>query len=126
MSDNPMAIHSDNKPPLAVKLRSWKWWVYGDMDSQPLEKPLRMSRKDICVNAVVYLLHCCYPFLATCVNRNPPDFNELKTAEGEVIGAGLNAPQIRMKLESGQRLRLTLPSGYWLSKKPETGELDRA
>lgn len=112
------------KPPLRKRLRSWKWWVFGDMDSEPLDQPLRMGKREIVVNAAFYLLFCCYPFAATWVNWRPLLLTEVRGVHGVVVRTSSQAPQIRMKLDTRQMLNLTIPQGYWLSKKPETGELE--
>ncbi len=111
------------KPPLGKRLRSWKWWVYGDLDSKPLEKPLRLGWKVNLFNGLLYLLIGAGPFITHWVNREPPKFDELQIVHGEVITTSSSAPQITMRLDSGQMLRLTLPNENFIGKGGEKGEM---
>lgn len=38
MKSSQPSIPQPPKPPWRVRLTSWKWWVYGDVNSQPREK----------------------------------------------------------------------------------------
>lgn len=123
VSETEVDQERNKKPPLRKRLRSWKWWVYGDMDSKPLEQPLRRSWKIIVVEGIFYLVFGVYPLFANWVNRNPPKFEELHVVHGEVIGTSSRAPQIHMALDSGEKLNLTLPQGYIPDKRGESGEM---
>ncbi len=111
------------KPPLGKRLRSWKWWIYGDIDSKPLETPLRMGWKAYLFHVLPYLLLGVCPFITHWVNRQPPRFDELQLVHGEVIKTSSSAPQISMRLDSGQMLRLTLPNGNFTGKGGEKGQI---
>lgn len=97
------------KPLLRQRLRSWKWWVYGDINSQPLEKPPKGFLFKILLGGATWLLIAGHPWVITWLNSNPPEFSSLQIATGLVIHTNRKNPQIGLRLESGQILEMEFP-----------------
>lgn len=124
MSNVVIEIEQAAKPPLRQRLCSWKWWVYGDMNSQPLEKPLNPHWFEIIFCFCIWFFIFFQPWVATWLNRNPPSFESLQRVHGKVIRTGEFAPQFSVRLDSGEVLNLDYPDflGYngrhdtWMKK----------
>lgn len=99
-----------DKPTIGQRLRSWKWWVYGDMHSKPLEKPPKGLRLQLFIGIFGWLFIAVHPWVTTWINRNPPPFSELQVAHGKVVGTDFKNPHLVLQLDNGEVLKLEYPS----------------
>ncbi len=106
MSDAMTVIKQSPKPPLGQRLRSWKWWVYGDMSSQPLEKAPKGYRLNICLGIAIWLSLGVYPWIDSWINRHPPEFSSLQSVRGVITNTSRKSPQFILQLTTGERVRL--------------------
>lgn len=118
----PVAVNP--KPPLRQRLRSWKWWVYGDMNSQPLEKAPKGYLFNFCLGIVIWLILCVYPWIDSWINRHPPEFSSLQSIHGLVTNTSRKSPQFIFQLATGERMRLEYP-GYLGIYGRDTGVMRR-
>ena len=98
------------RPPLWIRLRSWKWWVYGDVHSKPLDKLPKWCTTQLVVTIFLWCLLCGHPWWVTWINRHPPTFSELQTVQGVVVRTSSKNPQITLKLSDGRSLDLEFPA----------------
>lgn len=110
MSDTPTISKSDGKLPLAVKMRSWKWWVYGDIDSKPLTKPPAGTAAYVCVMCAFWLYVAGVPWWLTWINRHPPQLSKLQVLHGEVIFASRKSPHLILRTDAGEVIQMDYPS----------------
>lgn len=68
MKAQPPSVPKPPKPPLSTRIRSWKWWVYGDMHSQPRVKPPKGFNVQLAIAFAVCWTFYLHP---TTVNANP-------------------------------------------------------
>ncbi len=115
MSDNPMAIHFDNQPPLAVKLRSWKWWLYGDVNSQPLPKPPSYYYPMLVSHLLLWAFLFAYPWFLTFAYRNPPELSTLQVEHGSITPNPSTATQFWMTTKDGRELPLEFPAYLFIA-----------
>lgn len=101
MPDNAPA-----KPPWGVRLRSWKWWVYGDVNSQLREKPPKGYYFQIAIAIVLWVAIAGHPWITTWVNRHPPAFSSLEITKGTVVRTSRKSPHLDLRLDSGEILNM--------------------
>lgn len=97
------------KPPLHERLRSWKWWVYGDVYSTPREDIPNGHIYNIVVGTLIWLLLGAQPWITTWINRAPPDFSSLKKVHGEILNAHEKSPHFVLKSDSGEVFKFDYP-----------------
>lgn len=109
---NNLAIDAEQpvKPPLRQRMRSWKWWVYGDMNSKPLEKPPKGVRLQFSIGIIFWIVIAVQPCVSTWINRHPPKFSELQVAHGLVTSTNEKNPHLRLRLNNGDVLAMEYPS----------------
>lgn len=108
MSKN-MQTPSAPKPPWGVRLSSWKWWVYGDAYSQPLDKLPKGFYWQVALAAGLWMLIALHPWVSTFINRTPPPFNQLLVVEGTVITTYNKNPHVILKTQDGRKLEMEFP-----------------
>lgn len=97
------------KPPWRVRLRSWKWWVYGDVYSQPLEKLPKGFYKHLSFCIAFWVVVAFHPWVTTFINRQPPPFEHLKVVEGTIINTFEKNPHVIFKTREGVNLEMEFP-----------------
>lgn len=97
------------KPPLRQRLRSWKWWVYGDVNSMPLKKPPKWYRAQIFLAIFFWIFLGIHPLVSTWINSTPPEFSQLQIVHGKVIYTSRLSPHLGIETESGETLRMEYP-----------------
>lgn len=110
MSNLAIETEQPAKPRLRQRLRSWKWWVYGDMNSKPLEKPPKGFRFQLFIGILFWLFIAVHPCISTWINRHPPKFSDLQVAHGIVISTNEKNPHLRIRLDNGEVLAMEYPS----------------
>lgn len=98
-----------SKPPWSVRLTSWKWWVYGDAHSQPLERLPRGFYWQVAVSLVLWVVIAFHPWLTTYINRDVPKLNTLSVVEGTVINTFERDPHVLFITHDGQSLEMEFP-----------------
>ncbi len=98
------------KPPLRVRLCSWKWWIHGDVEPKPLDRPVKGVWKHVCGMCVFWVVVAGHPWLSTWVNRHPPKFSELEVVHGSVIGTSIKSPHLTIRNSDGVVLAMEYPS----------------
>lgn len=91
-------------------MRSWKWWVYGDINSQSQVKPLKVYRRQLFICIFGWIFIAAHPWLSTWINRNPPKFSDLQIAHGKVISTHYKNPHLILCEDSGEILEMEFPS----------------
>lgn len=98
-----------SKPSIGVRLRSWKWWVYGDANSQPRERPPKGFYFQLAFGVVLWTLIAGHPWLTSWINRHPPEFSSLEMARGVVVRTARKNPHLDLRLPSGVILNMEFP-----------------
>ncbi len=97
------------KPPWGIRLTSWKWWVYGDAYSQPLEKLPKGFYKHVAFAFTLWLVIAFHPWVSTFINREPPPFAQLKVVEGSIHTTYEKNPHVIFKTREGMNLEMEFP-----------------
>ena len=97
------------KPPWRVRLRSWKWWVYGDVYSQPLEQLPKDFYKSLTIAVTFWVVIAFHPWVTTFINREPPPFDQLKVVEGTIHTTYEKNPHIILKTHEGVNMEMEFP-----------------
>ena len=97
------------KPPWRVRLRSWKWWVYGDAYSQPLDKLPKGFYKSLAIATTAWVLIAFHPWVTTLMNREPPAFDTLKVVQGIIVATAEKNPHVILKTREGVNLEMEFP-----------------
>ncbi len=103
-------LNEDTKPPLRLRLRSWKWWVYGEIAPRPAGPAPSCFYPVLVLDIVLWLLLCVYPWSATWINRQPPDIYSLQPVSMTVTQASRNSPQLTLKLPDGRLAEVEFPT----------------
>lgn len=110
LNDATSINQAQTEPTLAAKLRSWKWWVYGEMHPLPLEKTPWHCYAILAIDLLLWLAFFLHPWATTWINRTPPDFSALQTVHGKVIDTSSRAPHLWLKADNGSQLRMMFPT----------------
>jgi len=97
------------KPSLCERLRSWKWWLYGDMNSQPRDRPPKGYYFQIALAVALWFFIAGHPWLTTWINRHPPEFSSLETVRGTVVRTSRKSPHLDLRLDNGKILNMEFP-----------------
>jgi hypothetical protein len=97
------------KPPWGVRLRSWKWWVYGDVDSQPLDRLPKRFYKHVAGAVTFWAIVAFHPWVTTYINRDPPPFEQLLEVEGFIHTTYEKNPHVILKTRDGRNLEMEFP-----------------
>lgn len=97
------------KPTLSQRIRSWKWWVYGDLNSMPREKPPKWYRAQFVIGLFFWVLLGVHPWIATWINAQPPNFSDLQIVHGKVINTSRKSPHLGIKTETGEIISMEYP-----------------
>lgn len=97
------------KPSIGVRLRSWKWWVYGDINSQPREKPPKGFWFQVALAVLLWTFIAGHPWLSTWINRHPPEFSSLETVRGVVVRTSRRSPHLDLRVADGGILNMEFP-----------------
>lgn len=97
------------KPPWRVRLRSWKWWVYGDVYSQPLEQLPKGFYRSLTIAVTFWVVIAFHPWVTTVINREPPPFDQLKVVEGTIHTTYEKNPHIILKTHEGVNMEMEFP-----------------
>jgi hypothetical protein len=97
------------KPPWRIRLTSWKWWVYGDAFSQPLEQLPKGFYTQVTVLVTAWIVIAFHPWITTLINSEPPPFDQLKAVEGTIATTYEKDPHVVFKTHDGRRLEMEFP-----------------
>jgi energy-coupling factor transporter transmembrane protein EcfT len=97
------------KPSWRIRLTSWKWWVYGDAYSQPLDKLPKRFYLQVAVAATLWVVIAFHPWMTTFINREPPPFEQLKVVEGTIHTTYEKNPHVIFKTRDGRNLEMEFP-----------------
>ena len=97
------------KPPWGVRLRSWKWWVYGDAYSQPLDKLPKGFYGQVFFVVALWVVIAFHPWVTTFINRKPPPFEQLHMVEGTIHTTYEKNPHVILKTRDGRNLEMEFP-----------------
>ena len=97
------------KPPWRVRLRSWKWWVYGDAYSQPVDKLPKEFYNSLAMATTTWVLIAFHPWVTTYINREPPPFDQLKLVEGTIHTTREKNPHVTLKTREGVNISMEFP-----------------
>ena len=97
------------KPPWRIRLTSWKWWVYGDAYSQPLEKLPKGFYTQVGIGITLWVVIAFHPWVTTWINREPPPFNQLQVVEGTIHTTYEKDPHVIFKTRDGLTLQMEFP-----------------
>ena len=103
------ATEKPPKPPWRIRLASWKWWVYGDAYSQPLEKLPKGFYLQVSIAATLWVVIAFHPWVTTYINREPPSFEQLKVVEGAIHTTYEKNPHVIFKTRDGRNLEMEFP-----------------
>jgi hypothetical protein len=103
------AVERPPKPPWRVRLRSWKWWVYGAVDSQPLEHLPKGFYKSLTIAITFWVVIAFHPWVTTFINREPPPFDQLKVVEGTIHTTYEKNPHVILKTRHGVNMEMEFP-----------------
>ena len=109
MKTSQPSVPQPPKPPWRVRLTSWKWWVYGDAYSQPLEKLPKGFYPQVAIAATLWVVIAFHPWVTTFINREPPPFEQLKVVEGTIHTTYEKDPHVVFKTHDGRRLEMEFP-----------------
>jgi hypothetical protein len=98
-----------HKPPWRVRLRSWKWWVYGAVDSQPLDQLPKGFYKSLTITITLWVVIAFHPWVTTFINREPPPFDQLKVVEGTIHTTYEKNPHVILKTRDGVNMEMEFP-----------------
>lgn len=110
MNNTAVVNQPENEPSLAVKIRSWKWWVYGEMNPQGLDKTTWHYYAILFTEVAFWLVFFLHPWMATWLNREPPALSNLQVVHGKVINTSGRAPHLWLEMENGSKLRMNFPT----------------
>lgn len=110
MNDLSIVNQANSMPTLAEKLRSWKWWVYGEINPLPLEKTPWHYYAILVTDIVFWLAFFLHPWAATLINREAPALSTLQTVHGKVINTSGRAPHLWLETDNGSRLQMSFPT----------------
>ncbi len=113
-----------SKPPLGQRLRSWKWWVYGDMHSRPRKDIPNSHIYNVITGFLIWSLLGIQPWVTTWINRVPPDFSSLKSVHGEIINASEKSPHFFLKSDSGRIFKFDYP-GFLIVYPRAVGSMNK-
>jgi hypothetical protein len=97
------------KTPWRVRLTSWKWWVYGDAYSQPLDKLPKGFYGQLALAVGLWVLIAFHPWVSTFINLKPPPVEQLQVIEGNVTSTRDKNPHVMFKTRDGRRLEMEFP-----------------
>jgi hypothetical protein len=97
------------KPPWRVRLRSWKWWVYGAVDSQPLDQLPKGFYKSLTIAVTLWVVIAFHPWVTTFINREPPPFDQLKVVGGTIHTTYEKNPHVILKTRDGVNMEMEFP-----------------
>ena len=97
------------KPAWGVRLRSWKWWVYGDAYSQPLDKLPKGFYGQVFFVVALWVVIAFHPWVTTFINRKPPPFEQLHMVEGTIHTTYEKNPHVILKTRDGRNLEMEFP-----------------
>ena len=97
------------KPPWRVRLTSWKWWVYGDAYSQPLEKLPKGFYVHVTLAFTLWVVIAFHPWMTTFINREPPPFEQLRVIEGTIRQTYEKDPHVIFMSRDGRSLQMEFP-----------------
>lgn len=97
------------EPTLGVKLCSWKWWVYGNMNSHPRERAPKGFLFQIFIVFFLWIFLSVHPWVSTWINRNPPQLSELQIVKGKVIYTSRKSPHLGLRMEDRKILDMEYP-----------------
>lgn len=97
------------KPPWRIRLTSWKWWVYGDAYSQPLEKLPKGFYTQLGIALTLWVVIAFHPWVTTWINREPPPFDQLQMVEGTIHTTYEKNPHVIFKTRDGRNLEMEFP-----------------
>lgn len=109
MNSKTSQAQKKEKPPWSVRLRSWKWWVYGDAYSQPLERFPKGFYWQVAICLGLWVVIAFHPWLTTYINREVPKLDSLSLVEGSVINTFEKDPHVLFKTRDGQILEMEFP-----------------
>ncbi len=112
------------KPPLGKRLRSWKWWIYGDMQSKPKKDIPNGHIYNVVVGSLGWILLGVQPWITTWINRVPPDFSTLKKVHGKIINAHEKSPHVVLKTDSGTVFKFDYP-GFLIVYPRASGSMEK-
>ncbi len=112
------------KPPLRVRIRSWKWWVYGDINSQPRKDIPNSHIYNVVVGSLIWVVLAFYPWIVTWINRIPPGFSSLKTLHGEIISSHEKSPHFVMRSDNGEIFKFDYP-GFLIIYPRAVGSMEK-
>ena len=101
---------AQTEPSLSVKMRSWKWWVYGEINPQPLAKTPWHYYALLVTDILFWLVFILLPWTATWVNREPPALSTLQSVHGRVIDTRGRGPHVRIVSDDGSHLQMMFPT----------------
>ncbi len=108
--DQPFSGQAEKpKPPWRIRLTSWKWWVYGDAYSQPLEQLPKGFYKHVAFATTLWVVIAFHPWVTTFINREPPPFDQLKVVEGTIHTTYEKNPHVIFKTREGVNLEMEFP-----------------
>lgn len=105
----PVPVNAPEKPSWGVRLRSWKWWVYGAVNSQPREKPPKGYYFQIAMAVALWAVIAGHPWLTTWINRHPPELSSLEMVKGTVVRTARKSPHLGLRLENGEIRDIEFP-----------------
>ncbi len=97
------------KPRLWVRLRSWKWWVFGVVNPRPFAHPREGWAKGFVLGVAVWLLLWVQPWICTWINRHPPPLSQLEKVNGEVIYTSRKSPHLGIRTDTGKIIKMEYP-----------------
>lgn len=109
MIEPTLSVPQPPKPPLSTRIRSWKWWLYGDMNSQPRTEPPKGFKVQLAFGFVLWIFIGVQPWVSTWLNREVPDRASMQVLEGEIVKTARKAPHIYLKMADGETIALEFP-----------------
>jgi hypothetical protein len=97
------------KPPWRIRLTSWKWWVYGNAYSQPLDKLPKGFHLQVFAAVALWVVIAFHPWVTTFINREPPPFQQLQVVEGTIHTTYEKNPHVIFKTRDGRNLEMEFP-----------------
>ncbi len=97
------------KPLIRERLRSWKWWIYGDMHSKPRKDIPNGHIYNVVVGLFIWIFLGVQPWITTWINRKPPEFSSLKIMHGVIINSHEKSPHFILKSDSGEIFKFDYP-----------------
>lgn len=97
------------KPLLLTRAKSWKWWIYGDMNSQPREKAPKGFKFQVGLAFLLWIFIAFHPWISTRLNHGTPDSKDLQTMEGVIVKTSRKDPHIYLRVADGTIKTLEFP-----------------